>query len=240
MPAPPETFASSDTRTNLAPPGSIVTSGVHGISGTRQGNGMLLDEVSLEHLQMIVAATVHLGWIFFVGIFAARKAPPRRRETQRAAASIAGIVIQGAAYVVIGVLRRPAFTPIVPMPAPVAVALAAAVVCLTGLSVWTVKRAVDTLGKQWSLAARLVEGHTLITEGPYKLVRHPIYSGMLGMLIATSLAFSRWYALPAGLAFFALGTLIRVRSEERLLKQSFPGEYAAYAARVRAVIPGVL
>jgi protein-S-isoprenylcysteine O-methyltransferase Ste14 len=45
--------------------------------------------------------------------------------------------------------------------------------------------AVCALGKQWSIAARVVEGHELITDGPYRIVRHPIYAGMLGLLVAT-------------------------------------------------------
>ena len=48
--------------------------------------------------------------------------------------------------------------------------------------------AVRTLGKQWAMRARLVEGHQLITVGPCAYIRNPIYTGMPGMLIATGLA----------------------------------------------------
>ena len=97
--------------------------------------------------------------------------------------------------------------------------------------------AVRTLGKQWAIAARLVEGHKLITEGPYGWVRNPIYTGML--LLATGLAVSRWIALPAAIALFGMGTVIRVRSEEKLLREAFGEEFEQYTRRVPAVLPGI-
>jgi protein-S-isoprenylcysteine O-methyltransferase Ste14 len=106
-------------------------------------------------------------------------------------------------------------------------------------SVWLVMCAVRTLGQQWALAARLVEGHNLITEGPYSWVRNPIYTGMFGMLLATGLAVSRWIVLPAAIVLFAIGTVIRVRSEEKLLREAFGPQFEEYTRRVPAVLPGI-
>ncbi|MGI9088170.1 MAG: methyltransferase family protein [Chthoniobacterales bacterium] len=66
-------------------------------------------------------------------------------------------------------------------------------------SVWLVLAAVRTLGKNWSLAARVTTDHELIETGPYARVRHPIYTGMLGMLIADGLVFGH-LVFPAGRA----------------------------------------
>jgi protein-S-isoprenylcysteine O-methyltransferase Ste14 len=98
---------------------------------------------------------------------------------------------------------------------------------------------VKTLGKEWSLTARLVEGHKLATSGPYAYVRHPIYAGMLGMLVATGLAISHWISLLAGLLIFFIGTIIRVRSEDRLLREAFGEQFENYAQRVSAIVPGL-
>ncbi len=87
------------------------------------------------------------------------------------------------------------------------------------------------------LHGSLVEEHKLITEGPYRLVRNPIYTGMLGILIVTGLAISRWFAVVAALVLFGIGTVIRVRSEEKLLREAFGAEFDAYARRVPAVFP---
>ena len=102
------------------------------------------------------------------------------------------------------------------------------------------RSAVHTLGKQWSFAARLVEEHHLITDGPYGYVRHPIYTAMLGMLLATALVISHWIAVIPALLIFGIGTYIRVRAEERLLNEAFGEQFVAYKERVAAVIPGFL
>ncbi len=93
------------------------------------------------------------------------------------------------------------------------------------------------LGKQWRYEAALSEDHNLITTGPYRRLRHPIYASMLGMLLATLLAWTWWPMAIASLALFLAGTEIRVRAEERLLLERFPAEYTAYRKRARAYVP---
>jgi protein-S-isoprenylcysteine O-methyltransferase Ste14 len=95
------------------------------------------------------------------------------------------------------------------------------------------------LGKQWRYAAALREDHELITTGPYSWVRHPIYTSMLGMLLATGAAYTWWPMFAAALIFFLVGTEIRIHSEERLLAQRFQDSFIAYSARVSAYIPFV-
>lgn len=97
--------------------------------------------------------------------------------------------------------------------------------------------ALRVLGKQWSLGARVVEGHELVTSGAYGLVRHPIYTGMLGMLLGSALAVSSWWALLAGALVFLIGTGLRVRAEERLLIAEFGEAYRDYARTVPALVP---
>jgi protein-S-isoprenylcysteine O-methyltransferase Ste14 len=87
------------------------------------------------------------------------------------------------------------------------------------------------------LQARVLEDHKLIRDGPYRFVRHPIYTGMLGMLIATGLVYSHWVAFVAALALYGVGTAIRVRSEEKLLREQFGAAFDDYKRRVPAVVP---
>jgi protein-S-isoprenylcysteine O-methyltransferase Ste14 len=108
---------------------------------------------------------------------------------------------------------------------------------LAPCSVWLAYAATRQLGKQWRYEAALSEDHELITSGPYRRLRHPIYASMLGMLVATLLAWTWWPMLIASLVFFLAGTEIRVHAEERLLESRFPAEYAAYRQRTRAYIP---
>lgn len=116
-------------------------------------------------------------------------------------------------------------------------AIALAAVVLAFASVLFAVAAIRTLGKQWSLVARVVEGHSLVRAGPYRIVRHPIYLAMMGLLIGTGLAFST--PLGIGLALFVYlgGTWLRVRSEEQLLLTKFGDVYARYAQEVPAILP---
>lgn len=185
-------------------------------------------------------AAVMLCWLVFGIFFLVRTLQrPRRQETRRNPRSILGMVLQGAGYFVMWVFFRRDRGPIVSMPMALDVTVAIIAVALAVGSVWLVIVAVRTLGKQWALAARLVEGHKLIVDGPYRWVRNPIYAGMLGMLLATGLVATQWLAFMAATVIFFVGTVIRVRSEETLLRQEFGPEFDAYARRVPALIPGL-
>ncbi len=182
-------------------------------------------------------AVVIVGWFVFAGLFLFRKTPPRDKAVRRERVSYVGIVIQALGYTAIWILERPRFSPIVPLPGALAYLPPALAAALSIGGVWMSMTALRSLGKEWSLEARLIEGHQLVTEGPYRLVRHPIYSAMLGKLIATGIVVSHWIGLLAGVALFSIGTAIRVRSEEKLLRAQFGAEYEAYARRVPGIVP---
>jgi protein-S-isoprenylcysteine O-methyltransferase Ste14 len=94
------------------------------------------------------------------------------------------------------------------------------------------------LGGNWSGHPSLMAGHELITSGPYAVARHPIYSGLLLGAVGTSVAIGEWRCL-AGVCVLFLTFLVKIRYEERLMMQAFPGHYATYRRRVKALIPGV-
>jgi protein-S-isoprenylcysteine O-methyltransferase Ste14 len=88
----------------------------------------------------------------------------------------------------------------------------------------------------WSSYVVAREGHELRTDGPYGIVRHPIYAGILCMLLGSAMldGFGLWtLALIGGGAL----VLLRVRAEERLLSDVFPDDYERYRRRVPALIP---
>jgi protein-S-isoprenylcysteine O-methyltransferase Ste14 len=185
----------------------------------------------------LASITVLLSWVVFVLTFVFFKKPPSPPDKKRDPSSIVGIALQGLSYLIIWVVRRPSFTPMFGENRWLKMALAVTSMVLAGASVWFCARSIRVLGEQWSLAARVVEGHKLITNGPYSVVRNPIYTGMLGILLATGLALSHPLGLLAAIIVFAVGTLIRIRSEERLLREAFGREFDEYARKVPAVIP---
>jgi protein-S-isoprenylcysteine O-methyltransferase Ste14 len=193
-----------------------------------------------ESWPTLTFGVVMLSWFAFVVVFVvflARQKAPSAPDSKRERTSIVGIALQGISYAVVWTFRRPPFTPIVSSRKTVEIATALVTMALAMGSVWFVSAAVRTLGKQWSLAARLLEGHKLITAGPYSVVRNPIYTGMFGMLLATGLVISHWIGLLIAVIVFAIGTAIRVNSEEKLLREAFGEEFEAYARKVPAVVP---
>jgi protein-S-isoprenylcysteine O-methyltransferase Ste14 len=102
----------------------------------------------------------------------------------------------------------------------------------TGFTLW----ARAALGTMWTSAAVVKEGHVLRTDGPYRITRHPIYTGLLGMVAATALAagLGRWIAVT----LFALALLlVKIRAEERLLESALGDEYRDYRRRVPMLVP---
>jgi len=95
------------------------------------------------------------------------------------------------------------------------------------------------LGQNWSSQVTLKQGHELIRGGPYALVRHPIYSGMLLGLLGTAIGVGEFRGLIA-LALFIVAWWLKARTEETLMIQQFGEQYSRYRRDVKALIPFVL
>jgi protein-S-isoprenylcysteine O-methyltransferase Ste14 len=111
------------------------------------------------------------------------------------------------------------------------------VLCVAGLAfcIW----ARFTVGSNWSGVVTLKGGHELITRGPYALVRHPIYTGLLAMFLATVIMLGHLGGIIA-IPLIVVSFWIKLRSEEKLMLEQFPEEYSAYQRRVKRLIPFIL
>jgi protein-S-isoprenylcysteine O-methyltransferase Ste14 len=190
-----------------------------------------------NYLYGVPLATVLVGWVAFALIVALRGRRRGGTVRTRHAASILGIVLVMAGFMVVGSMGRRPGIPIVPMRTALWAVLAVAVILLVPASLGLVWAAIRTLGKQWSMQARVLEGHALVTTGPYRLVRHPIYTGTIVLVVTMGLAYSSLVGLLIGTVFVVVGTIIRIRAEERLLRGQFGADYADYARRVPALFP---
>jgi protein-S-isoprenylcysteine O-methyltransferase Ste14 len=191
-------------------------------------------------LSVVTFVVVMLCWFAFAAMLIKRQRITTTADAKRDRASDYGLALQGLGYLVVWVVTRELFTPIVPNSRYVSLGFAVLAMSVAVGSVVIIIFAINTLGREWSVKARLIEGHKLVTHGPYHWVRHPIYTGMLGMLIATGLAISRWPALLIGIAVFMCGTLVRIKSEERLLRGAFGPDFDNYSRRVSAILPGII
>ena len=94
------------------------------------------------------------------------------------------------------------------------------------------------LGIMWSGAPSVKQQHELRTTGPYGITRHPIYTGILGMLLGSLLVAvgGRWIVpFPVFLVLLE----IKIHIEERLMMAEFPGDYPGYRQRVPKLVPGL-
>jgi protein-S-isoprenylcysteine O-methyltransferase Ste14 len=109
-------------------------------------------------------------------------------------------------------------------------------VASTGFTIWARLR----LGRMWSASPDMLqESHELRTDGPYAVTRHPIYTGLLGMLVGTVLL----NGLGVSLVFLVVGAAAiatRIPIEERLMTRTFPEQYPRYRERVPRIVPGLL
>lgn len=105
----------------------------------------------------------------------------------------------------------------------------------TGVAVWSR----ILLGRNWSLAVQQKEDHELIKAGPYKLVRHPIYSGLLLLFTGHAIIVGDYRGILAVLIVF-LSFWFKLKKEETVLTQTFGDQYLEYKKETKAIVPFVL
>jgi protein-S-isoprenylcysteine O-methyltransferase Ste14 len=176
-------------------------------------------------------------WVPFIAywVLAARETRQLRARVRGASSPVRGVLyLAGGALIFLSLSLGPLDDRFVP--AVVEVGAAGWVLTALGMlfSIW----ARVSLGRNWSGRVVLKHGQELVATGPYALVRHPIYTGLLVALTGTALYDGRWRAL-LGLAFFAIGFWLKARSEENLLEREFGEEYRSYRARTPMLIPSL-
>jgi protein-S-isoprenylcysteine O-methyltransferase Ste14 len=114
---------------------------------------------------------------------------------------------------------------------------AGAVVCASGLfvTIWARR----TLAGNWSSDVTFKKDHELIRTGPYRFVRHPIYTGLLIMSLGTAMEIGQMHSWLSILVT-VVGFWIKLKQEERLMLRHFPAQYPVYQKEVKALVPFVI
>jgi protein-S-isoprenylcysteine O-methyltransferase Ste14 len=173
------------------------------------------------------------GWFIWLYPFIFRAPHGQQRNSiTLAGPTRLGLLLEVLAIFLAFLFRLPVETP----PGAVRIAIAAALQVACSVMGW---QAVVHLGRQFRVNAGLYEDHQLVQTGPYALVRHPIYTSLLGMLVSTIVLMTRWQWAPLCLALFIAGTEIRVRCEDGLLASRFGDRFQAYRNAVPAYLPFV-
>lgn len=180
---------------------------------------------------------VMLCWIVFALSFLFREKPEKVRNIKSGKTSKAGIIMVGIGFTMVFSFHRTAYTSILPSWTILNTSISILTVAISTYSVWLLLSAVRYLGKQWQMGAGIVEHQQLITSGPYAIVRHPIYTGMLGILMATGLAMTTFRVFVFASIIAIIGTLLRIQKEEILLREQFGEKFEKYAASVPTLFP---
>jgi protein-S-isoprenylcysteine O-methyltransferase Ste14 len=153
-----------------------------------------------------------------------RKSPQTRDPRARW-----GILLEVAAYAIVwqGHFWR------MPLP-PWRLILSILFLVLANLLSWTSTRA---LGRYLRFEAALDADHQLVRSGPYRILRHPMYTSMLCLILGTGFVLAAPLIFAIAIVVFVIGTEIRVQIEDRLLGDRFGEEFCEYRRTTRAYIP---
>jgi protein-S-isoprenylcysteine O-methyltransferase Ste14 len=174
-------------------------------------------------------------WLLWLGywLIEARNTAP----TQKSESLLTGALYRGATLIGIFLIFgfRRSSNPLWPITVPVLATAVILAICGFAFAIWARRH----LGRYWSARVTLKQGHQLIESGPYRLVRHPIYSGLLLSMAATVITIATAQSVCGyGVLFGAL--IFKLAVEEQLLAAHLGPAYKDYQKRVKALIPGVI
>ncbi|MGA2487639.1 MAG: isoprenylcysteine carboxylmethyltransferase family protein [Roseiarcus sp.] len=185
----------------------------------------------------MIAAAIVILWLVWIVVWIAM-ARGVKSVAERAKGSRAHYLPMTLAVVLLAAPRLPLF-PLDVRFVPAALWPAALGLALTfaglAFAFWARARLADN----WSSSVTLKRDHELIDDGPYRWVRHPIYTGLLVALAGAALAVGEWRGVIA-VALAAVALWRKLRLEEAVMRRQFGDTYDRYAERTRALIPFVL
>lgn len=178
------------------------------------------------------AVIVYWGWTALSAKRAERREPFPRRFLLYWLPLIVTVLLLGPGHWYGHSLLREQF---VPHSTPVYSAGLALAVAGAVLAIWSRY----LLGRNWSASVELKEGHELVVAGPYRVIRHPIYTALLLLFLGNALMVGDWRGLLA-VAIVFVSFWFKLRKEEAWMAERFGDAYRDYRKKTRALIPAIL
>lgn len=209
-----------------------------GVQATRTGRDFSLippsarDQALLAHYPFLIAGVV--GWVVFSLYWeiAAKNAAPAKTSESKGSRAVHVFLANAALLLEIAPIRGLGRF----LPASSIIMTAGLAVEAMGLflTIWARRH----LGRNWSGEITIKVDHQLIRSGPYKLLRHPIYTGLLAMYTGIAIVTGEWLAI-VGLAMAIFAYWRKIRLEEANLKVAFGADYESYRRETWTLVPGL-
>jgi protein-S-isoprenylcysteine O-methyltransferase Ste14 len=190
-----------------------------------------LDHVSLAHRRYIFAAIPWLLFSFYWEYAAKNTAAAKIAESS---SSRGFHVFLANVAVLLEIAPIRGLGRFLPASSPALIVGLAVEIMGLFLAIWARRE----LGRNWSGEISIKVDHQLIRSGPYKLLRHPIYTGLLAMYVGSALVTGEWLAI-IGVAMALFAYWRKIRLEEANLIVAFGAEYDAYRQETWALVPGL-
>ena len=181
---------------------------------------------------VIVVFALHRG--YYVRKHGEEKNTLRKRE-EGTASKIAGVFGLVGFIAVLVYVSKPTWLSWASLPFPIWLRWVGVVIALLGFAL--LQWSQNTLGKNWSDTPRMMKEQFLITSGPYRFVRHPIYSAFILILSSTLLISANWLIGACWIAMTLLEVGSRMLFEEQLLLEYFGDEYRHYMKQTGRLLP---
>jgi protein-S-isoprenylcysteine O-methyltransferase Ste14 len=198
---------------------------------------ILFPGCSFGIVNVVAAVSIGVCWLVFAAVwlitanYDQTRAPAQRLRSWYGTGAIPVLIISFATLLAVPRADWQSVTFYAPWARFLGLAI---LLAATALTLW----ARFALGLMWSAEPAVREGHQLRTTGPYAITRHPIYTGMLGMLLGSMLAAGAGpWIVPFPIALILIEFKIRI--EERFMTAEFPEEYPRYRRRVPQLLPGL-
>lgn len=185
----------------------------------------------------VCVGTVVVVWVagaLYNALHTLRNASHAPRERTRNQPGSTALIVVAAACAALVIAGRSHFDGLAVGALWVRILGLAVLVAATMFTLW----ARFSLGTMWSIAPQVKDDHRLRIHGPYAVTRHPIYTGVLAMILGATLlsGIGQWIVLfPVALILFE----VKIRMEEHLMLATFPDDYPSYRRQVPQLVPGL-
>jgi len=197
----------------------------------------MLPVFTANHTDAIILAVTYVVWIMSELVWSRSRRPGRAAQTNdRLSAPLLMLCIwAGIATAFFGAFELPRDAIRSPRPA---LFDAGILLMLAGMALrWY---SIHVLGRYFTVVVATQPGQTVVDRGPYRLLRHPSYSGALLTILGLALALTNWFSILVAALFAVAGYSYRIAVEERTLLASLGEPYREYMKRTKRIIPFVI